>query len=269
VNILVCVKQVPDTTEIKIDPVKKTLIRTGVPSILNTYDAYALEQALQLKDKDPDNVKIVVASMGPQQAESILRDCLAVGAESAYLITDRKFGGSETYATSYILSQSVAKIVEQEGSFDMIFCGKQAIDGDTAQVGPQLGEHLGLHQITYAINISLNEEKNKALITRELDEGKVVVEAQLPVLVTFTKTDDLRFASIKNKMKSKRAEIKEINYDDLAGIDDTKIGLNGSPTRVVKSFTPDVKTDGIIIREDNPDEAFEKFAAELEKVKLY
>lgn len=100
-----------------------------------------------------------------------------------------------------------------------------------------MGEHLGLHQITYAINISLNEEKNMALITRELDDEKVVVEAQLPVLVTFTKTDDLRFASIKNKMKSKRAEIKEINYDDLPGIDDTKIGLKGSPTRVVKSFT--------------------------------
>ncbi|MGI6580292.1 MAG: electron transfer flavoprotein subunit beta/FixA family protein [Saccharofermentanales bacterium] len=268
-NILVCVKQVPDTTEIKIDPVKKTLIRAGVPSILNTFDAYALEQALQLKDKDPDNVKIVVASMGPPQAETMLRDCIAVGAEAAYLITDRKFGGSDTYATSYILSEATKKIVEEEGSFDLIFCGKQAIDGDTAQVGPELAEHLGLHQITYAINITLNDEKNLALITRELDEGKVIVEAQLPVLVTFTKTDDLRFASIKNKMKSKKAEIKEINYEDLEGIDDTKIGLKGSPTRVVKSFTPDIKTDGIIIKEDDPDTAFEKFAEELEKVKLY
>ena len=148
-NILVCVKQVPDTTEIKIDPVKNTLIRAGVPSIVNPFDMYALEAAACIKDKDPETV-ITVVSMGPPQAEAALRQCLAVAADKAYLISGKGFGGSDTLATSYILSRSIRKIEELEGKpFDAIFCGKQAVDGDTAQVGPEIAEHLDLPQITY------------------------------------------------------------------------------------------------------------------------
>ena len=138
-KILICVKQVPDTNEIKIDPVTNTLIRDGVPSIVNPFDGYALEAAARIKDNAPDT-EIVVLSMGPQQAETALRECLAIAADRAYLVTDRIFGGSDTLATSYILSKAVEKVEELEGSkFDAVFCGKQATDGDTAQVGPELG----------------------------------------------------------------------------------------------------------------------------------
>lgn len=136
-NILVCVKQVPDTTEIRIDPVKNTLIRDGVPSIVNPFDGYALEAAARIKDKAPET-KIVVVTMGPPQAAAALKECLAIAADKAYLVSARSFGGSDTLATSYILSNAVKKIETLEGKFDAIFCGKQAIDGDTAQVGPNL-----------------------------------------------------------------------------------------------------------------------------------
>ena len=136
-NVLVCVKQVPDTTEIKIDPVKNTLIREGVPSIVNPFDGYALEAAARIKDKDPE-AKIVVLSMGPEQAKNALKECLAIAADKAYLVSGRAFGGSDTLATSYIISEAIKKVEEKEGKFDVIFCGKQAIDGDTAQVGPDL-----------------------------------------------------------------------------------------------------------------------------------
>ncbi len=140
-NMLVCVKQVPDTTEIKIDPVNNTLIREGVPSIVNPFDGYALEAAARIKDKDPD-AKIVVLSMGPEQAKAALKECLAIAADKAYLVSGRAFGGSDTLATSYIISEAIKKVEEKEGKFDVIFCGKQAIDGDTAQVGPEIAEHL-------------------------------------------------------------------------------------------------------------------------------
>ena len=140
-NILVCIKQVPDTTEIKIDPVKHTLIREGVPSIVNPFDACALEMAVRLKEKEGG--KVIVISMGPAQAKNALKECLAVGADQAFLVTDRAFGGSDTLATSYILSRAIAAVEAKTGEkFDLIFCGKQAIDGDTAQVGPQIAERL-------------------------------------------------------------------------------------------------------------------------------
>lgn len=263
-KILVCAKQVPDTTEMKIDPETNTLIRKGVPSILNTYDAYALEKALQLRDQDPDNVHIVVVSMGPPQAKDTLRECLAVGAESAYLVTDRKFGGADTLATSYTLVNAIKKIEETEGEFDMIFCGLQAIDGDTAQVGPEMAEQLDIAQITYAIDIKKAGDE-LIHVTREYDGGKQVVEGKLPCLVTFTKTDDLRYPTIKNKMKARKTEIHQITYDDLTGIDDSRLGLSGSPTRVRKSYSPEQKVGGIIIHEDDLDLAFEKLVSAFEE----
>lgn len=261
-NIIVCVKQVPDTTEIKIDPVKKTLIRDGVPSILNTYDAYALEQALRLKDANPET-KITCVSMGPPQAEKMLRDCLAVGADKAYLVTDRKFGGSDTLATSYILKTAIEKVEEFEGKADMIFCGKQAIDGDTAQVGPEIAEQLDIAQVTYGISIEVVD--GKAHVTREVDTGNEIVETVLPALVTFTKTFDLRYPTIKTKMKAKKAEIGQITYDDLEGlIDDKKIGLKGSPTRVKKTFTPTIEKQGVILRDEESIDMVNKLVAALE-----
>lgn len=149
-NILVCIKQVPDTTEIKIDPVTNTLIRAGVPSIVNPFDAYALEIAARIKDVTP-GTKITLLSMGPEQAKAALKECLAVGGDKAYLVSDRAFGGADTLATSYTLKTAIEKLEETEGKFDIIFCGKQAIDGDTAQVGPEIAEHLDYPQVTYAV----------------------------------------------------------------------------------------------------------------------
>ena len=247
-NILVCIKQVPDTTEIKIDPVKNTLIREGVPAIVNPFDAYALEAAARLKDKNPDS-KIVVVSMGPEAAKNALKECLAIAADKAYLVSGRAFGGSDTLATSYILYNAVKKIESIEGKFDMIFCGKQAIDGDTAQVGPELAEHLDYPQVTCALECEWNGE-----MLEVLQEGDVkrVIGVQTPCLVTFTKPGfDPRYPTVKRRLAANRAVIDVFSDADFEGIDTTRIGLKGSPTKVKKSFVPQKKTGGQKIDEGN------------------
>ncbi len=245
-NILVCVKQVPDTTEIKIDPVKNTLIRAGVPSIVNPFDAYALEIAARIKDANPDT-KITLLSMGPEQAKAALKECLAVGGDKAYLVSDRAFGGADTLATSYTLTAAIKKVEHEEGKFDIIFCGKQAIDGDTAQVGPEIGEHLDIPQVTYAIEAKV--ENNEVFVKRETGEGFEVLAAKMPCLITVTKPQfDPRFPTIKSKMRANRAEIPTITAADVE-VDPTMIGLKGSPTKVKKSFTPPQKQGGVTIKE--------------------
>ena len=248
-NILVCVKQVPDTTEIKIDPVKNTLIRDGVPAIVNPFDAYALEAAARMKDKNPD-AKIVVVSMGPPNAKVALKECLAIAADKAYLVSGRAFGGSDTLATSYILTNAVKKIEEVEGKFDAIFCGKQAIDGDTAQVGPEMGEHLGYPQVTCALEV-LNFDDQHLEVLKEGQDANMVIGIKTPCVVTFTKPSfDPRFPSIKRKMAANRAEIPVLDEAAFEGIiDATRIGLKGSPTKVKKSFVPQKKSGGLVIEE--------------------
>ena len=256
-NILVCVKQVPDTNEIKIDPETNTLVRDGVPSIVNTFDGYALEAAARVKDNNPDT-KIVVLSMGPAQAETALRECLAIAADKAYLLTDRAFGGSDTLATSYILSQAIRKVESLEGKFDMIFCGKQAIDGDTAQVGPEIAEHLGMPQVTYALEVQ-EAGADGLKVIREAEDGKQVVGVSYPCLVTFTKPNfDPRFPTIKRKMAANRAEIPTLGEDAFPEIDTTRIGLKGSPTHVKKTFVPQKKTGGVKIKEESNEESAKK-----------
>ena len=260
-NILVCVKQVPDTTEIKINPETNTLMREGVPSIVNTFDAFALEAAARIKDKDPDT-KIVVASMGPEQAKNALKECLAIAADKAYLVSDRVFGGSDTLATSYILSNAVGKLEELEGKFDAIFCGKQAIDGDTAQVGPELAEHLGLPQVTYALEAEVADGKLKVL--KEGQDGNMVIGVQMPCVVTFTKPAfDPRYPTIKRKMAANRAEIPTLTSAEFPDIDATRIGLKGSPTHVKKTFVPQKKKGGIKIKEETNEESAVKLVALL------
>ena len=248
-NILVCVKQVPDTTEIKIDPEKHTLIREGVPSIVNPFDAYALEAAARIKDKDPET-KIVVCSMGPEQAKTALKECIAIAADKAYLISGRPFGGSDTLATSYILSQAVAKIEETEGKFDAIFCGKQAIDGDTAQVGPELAEHLGLPQVTYGLECEKTDDGLK--VTKEGEEGNQIIGIKFPCLITFTKPSfDPRFPTIKRKLAANKAEITVLSDAEFPDIDTTRIGLKGSPTHVKSTHVPEPKSGGVKIEEED------------------
>jgi len=241
-NIVVCIKQVPDTTEIKIDPVKNTLIRTGVPSIMNPFDKNALETGLQLKDRYGG--KVTVISMGPPQAKAVLREALAMGADEAYLVTDRAFGGSDTYATSYILSQAIKML----GGFDVILGGKQAIDGDTGQTAPSIAEHLGAVRLTYILDMEV--EGDKVIARRQVEEGVEVIEASLPVLCTATKESN----SIKGVLTSLRAEIGEITLASLPGSDTTKMGLKGSPTKVKATFTPKRNANCMNIEGSSPAE---------------
>ena len=259
-NVLVCVKQVPDTTEIKIDPVKNTLIRDGVPSILNPFDGYALEAAARIKDKNPD-AKLVVVSMGPPQAVAVLKECLAIAADQAYLVSGRAFGGSDTLATSYILTNAIKAIEEKEGKFDLIFCGKQAIDGDTAQVGPEIAEHLGYPQVTYGLEAEVDGEIVK--VKKETEGGAEIIGIQTPAVVTFTKPAwDPRFPNMKRKLAANRAQIPTLSEADLPEIDLAHAGLKGSPTKVKKTFVPQKKSGGMKIQEEtNEAGALKLFAA--------
>lgn len=250
-EILVCVKQVPDTAEVKIDPVKKTVIRAGVPNIFNPFDTNALEAALQLKDNQGAHVTLL--SMGPPQAEEVIREGLAMGADESYLLTDRKVGGSDTLATGYCLSQAVKKIAELKGidMFDIILCGKQAIDGDTAQVGPQIASELGIPQICYAATIDVDEAAKKVTVKQQNEEGYFVTEANFPVLITAVKElNEPRFPTIRGTMKAKRTEIPHLSADDCK-IESERVGLDGSPTNVRKIFTPPQRTQGVIINEED------------------
>ena len=259
-RILVCVKQVPDTTEIKIDPVTNTLIRAGVPSIVNPFDAYALEIAARIKDVTPGTT-ITILSMGPEQAKAALKECLAVGGDQAYLVSDRAFGGADTLATSYTLKTAIQAIEEKDGKFDIIFCGKQAIDGDTAQVGAEIAEHLDYPQITYAVEAKL--EGDELVVKRETGDGFEVLAVKFPCVVTGTKPSfDPRFPTIKSKLAANRAQIPTLTAQDLP-VDPALIGLKGSPTKVKKSFTPPRKEGGVKLAGLTGEEAAGKISAYL------
>ena len=248
-NICVCMKQVPDTNEIKVDPVTHTLIRKGVPSIVNPFDTYAQEVGVRLKEASGG--KLIVVSMGPEQAKEAIKSCLAVGADGGYLISSRNFGGSDTLATSYILSEAIKAIEEKEGlKFDLILCGKQATDGDTAQVGPEIAEHLGLPQITYALEAKLTE--NGLEVIKEGEDENQRLSISLPCLLTFTEPAfDPRYPTLKRKLAANRAEIPVLGEDDFPEIDKSRIGLKGSPTRVKSTFVPPKKQGGVKIQEES------------------
>lgn len=265
-NILVCIKQVPDTTEIKIDPVKNTLIREGVPSIVNPFDSYALEAAARIKDAHPDT-KIVVLSMGPEQAKAALKECLSVGGDIAYLASDRTFGGSDTLATSYILSECIKYLEEIEGKFDGIFCGKQAIDGDTAQVGPEIAEHLDLAQVTYGLEAEL--DGNALKVKKETEDGAAIIGVQMPCVVTFTKPAwNPRYPTIKSKLAAGRAGIATITASDLPSINLEHAGLKGSPTKVKKTFVPQKKIGGVKIQMGSSEESARELFRLLSDAKI-
>jgi len=236
-KIIVCIKQVPDTQDIKIDPETNTLIREGVPSIMNPLDAYALEEAIRIKEKGGGEV--IVLSMGPSQAEDILREAIGMGADNAVLLTDVKFKGADTLATSYTLKKAIEKI----GNYNLILCGKQAIDGDTAQVGPEIAELLGIPQVTYVRKIEEIDEK-RAVIERMTEWGYQVIETFLPALFTVVKEINVpRLPSLRGKIKAKSAEIPHWGLNDIEA-EQERVGLSGSPTKVIKIFTPERKKMG-------------------------
>ncbi len=272
-ELVVCVKQVPDTTEITIDPVTNTLNRAGVPAILNPFDAHALEMALQYKEKYDPSANITVVSMGPPQAKAVLKEALAVGANDAYLVSDRAFGGSDTLATGYIISTTLKKICQLKGieKFDIIFCGKQAIDGDTAQVGPQTAEYMDLPQVTYGVDIEQGTTAGTVIVKRECEDGFRRIEIQTPCVITATKAVnlELRFPSIKAKMAANRKEIPMIGAADMEGlIDVNRCGLKGSPTKVKRSFVPEKKTGGVKIEGEAASDAVAKLMSLITEAKI-
>jgi len=232
-NIVVCIKQVPDTTEIKIDPVTNTLIREGVESIINPFDLYAIEEALRLKEQYGG--KVTAISMGPSQVESALRDTVAMGVDEIVLVSDRKFAGADTWATSLTLATAIKKL----GYFDLILFGQQAIDGDTAQVGPGVATHLQISQTCFVRKIESKENGN-LIVQRLMEEGYDRIDLPLPAAITVVKEINTpRLPSLRGKRNARSVELKTLNLTDL-GLSEKEIGLNGSPTQVVKIFSPDL-----------------------------
>lgn len=257
-NIIVCIKQVPDTAEIRINPETNTLMREGVPSIINPFDLHAIEAAIQIREQSGG--KVTVLTMGPPQAETSLREAIAMGADDAVLLSDRAFAGSDTWATSYTLAQAIKKL-----GADIVFCGKQAIDGDTAQVGPETAEFLDIPHISYIKKIE-EVKDNYIRVQRLMDEGYDIVEASLPVLLTVVRElNQPRMPSLKGKMAAKKADIKKMGMADIEA-DENSLGLNGSPTKVRNIFAPEVKSERKII-EGTPSEQVDNLIKELKEIK--
>ena len=244
-NIVVCMKQVPAGSSGSIDPVTKRLKREGIESVINPYDVYALEEALLLREKFGGTVTAL--SMGPMKAEKVLKDAFALSADRSILLSDRKFGGSDTWSTSYILSKAVKKI----GNIDLVICGKQAIDGDTAQVGPGIAAHLGWMQAAYVSDISLSDNK---LIAERMDEhGSDNVLMNLPAVITVVKDiNKPRLKTLKGMLESRKKEVEIWSFESLE-CDESKIGLEGSPTKVVKTALPPPRDTDIIRIEGDAD----------------
>jgi electron transfer flavoprotein beta subunit len=251
IKIVVCVKQVPEVTDIQVDPQSGTLIREGVQSILNPFCEYALDQAARIAQKH-SGVEVIAITMGPPQADAALLRCLELGADRGILVTDHKFAGADTWATAYTLAEVIRCVVPD---FNLILTGKQAIDGDTAQVGPELAEILGLPQITYGMQVSLGESGRHVRVKREVEKGYEVIEAALPALVTVSKGEMMRRApSLKNVIAARSKPIETVRADDLQLPEDT-LGLKGSYTQVVKVFPPPVKGTSRIIQDLEPADA--------------
>lgn len=260
-KIVVCAKQVPDTTEVKLDPKTGTLIRDGVPSIINPDDKAGIEAALQLKEAVPGST-VTVVSMGPPQADVALREALAMGCDEAILISDRAFGGADTWATSSTIAAALKKI-----DYDVIITGRQAIDGDTAQVGPQIAEHLGIPCVSYAASVEL-EDEDTVVIQRNFEDRYHIIEAKTPLLITTLGEEiEPRYMTVGGIFDAYREkEVKVWGYEDLQGfVDDANLGLKGSPTQVKKSFTKPVKPAGQLYTEISADEAVEVIVNKLKE----
>ncbi len=257
-KIAVCIKQVPDAKDVRLDPTTNTLAREGVESIMNPYDQHALEEAVRLKEKFGGEVTVI--TMGPPQAEEVLRLAIACGADNAVLVSDRAFAGADTWATAYTLGRAV----ETLGNFDLFLCGKQAIDGDTAQVGPGLALRLDIPYLTCVQKI--REVGEKALVAeRMMDDGFDVVEISLPALLTVVKNiNEPRVPSLKGKMKAKKAVITALTAEAIKA-DPASIGLAGSPTQVVRVFPPEPRGESAVFSGS----VDEQVAQLVEKLKPY
>ena len=261
-KIVVCIKQVPDTQEVMIDPETNTLIRTGIPVIINPDDKSGIEAALELRNQIP-NSTVTVVSMGPMQAEMALREALSMGCDNAVLVSGREFSGSDTLATAAILAAAMKKI-----GYDIIITGRQAIDGDTAQVGPQLAERLGIPQVSYVQEIT--PEKDSLVVLRAYEDRYHKLRIKIPCLLTAIKElATPRFMTVGSIVASGEKEVEILDYKILENLLDSKfIGLKGSPTNVVKSFTKEPKSQGALLKDLTPDEAVDAIMARLHESHL-
>ncbi len=260
-KIVVCAKQVPDTNEVKLDPVKGTLIRDGVPSIINPDDKNAIEAALQIKDQVPGTT-VTVISMGPAQADVALREALAMGCDEAILVSDRKFGGADTWATSSTIAGAIKKV----GDYDLVITGRQAIDGDTAQVGPQIAEHLGLPQVSYAEGIEVCGDYLK--VQRQFEDRYHVIKIKMPcVLTAIAELNDPRYMTVSGIVSAYDDKtVTTWTYEELKDfVDESNLGLKGSPTNVKQSFTKQPKPAGTVLKDLTPDEAVSAIVAKLKE----
>ncbi|OQX87272.1 MAG: electron transfer flavoprotein subunit beta [Candidatus Omnitrophica bacterium 4484_70.2] len=257
-RIIVCIKQVPEITQVKIDFNTNTLVREGVASFINPFDMYALEEAVRLKEKY--QAQTYVITMGPPQAESSLREALALGIDEAVHLCDKVFAGSDTWATSFVLAKAIEKI----GEFDLIICGKQTSDGDTAQVGPGIATHLNIPQATYVKKIDFINFNNKVMrVERLLERGYEVLEVKLPALITVVKEiNEPRLPSFRGKLRAKKQSIPVWTSQDLK-ISEQEVGLNGSPTQVVKLLNPPLRSKGVILK--GGEEAIDRVVNELKR----
>lgn len=242
-HIVVCIKQVPDTKIIKINPKTNTLDRKSAPAILNPFDAHAVQEAVKLKEQTGGTVSVL--TMGPPQATEVIKKSVEIGADRGYLLTDRAFAGADTLATSYALSQALEKI-NLELPIDMVICGKHAIDGDTGQVGPGIARRLDIPPITSVIEVvKVNEQEKNVVIKRKLTNGYELIQSQLPCLLTVEKEiNEIDYSPLPNMIKAARYEAVVWTVNDLENVDRTRLGLKGSPTVVAKSFTPPTPTGG-------------------------
>jgi electron transfer flavoprotein beta subunit len=259
-HIAVCIKQVPDTKNVRIDPDTHTLVRQGVECIINPFDLFAVEAALRIKDEN--RAKVTVITMGPPQAEEALRETLSRGVDEAALLSDRAFAGSDTWATSTTLAAAIRKM----GDVDLILCGKQAVDGDTAQVGPEMATLLDIPYATFVKNIESMDEHHLK-VTRQTDEGMEVWKLPMPALVTVIKeVGEPRLPSLRHKMRAKKAEIPVWGAVDL-GLDPDRVGLCGSYTQVVRVFSPPRRSDRVMI-EGSVEEQAEQLYHYLKEAKV-
>jgi len=259
-NIVVCIKQVPETTEVDFDEETGRLKREGVAAVINPFDEYAIEEALRLKEKHGGAVKVI--TMGPPWAADALRDAIAMGADEGWLATDRAFAGADTWATSLTL----AKCLDKMGPYDMIICGLKTTDGDTGQTGPEMAEHLDIPHVCYVSQVTEVKDR-KVTLRRNLDDGIEILEAPLPLLITVSKDiNQPRLATLRGRLKAKKAEIREIANKDL-GLDPKEIGLDGSFTRVVKIFEPTVHEAGEVV-EGTVDELVDAIYLKLMECKV-
>ena len=258
-KIVVCIKQVPDTSEVKLDPKTNTLIRDGVPSIINPDDKSGIEAALRIKEQVGGTVTVVC--MGPPQADVAIREALAMGCDDGVLISGREFGGSDTLATSTIIAAGLKTL-----DYDLIITGRQAIDGDTAQVGPQIAEHLGLPQVSYAEDIQV-ESENSIIVKRQYEDRYQKVRIKTPCVITaLTELAEPRYMSVSGTVYAYAKEIKVLGFEELKDkLNPEHIGLKGSPTNVVQSFTKQAKGAGTVLKDASADEAVKAIIAKLEE----